>query len=80
MKSVKWTFLGTLVVSILVGLMPAAPAAAQPTPHDIVTVATVSAPGGSSVDVPVSINDLSGTTLGLDQPPGSRDQSPPAPK
>jgi hypothetical protein len=75
MKSVKSILLGTAVVSILSWLMPAAPAAAQPTPHDIVTVATVNGSSGGSVDVPVYINDLSGTTLGIDQPAGSRIQS-----
>jgi hypothetical protein len=75
MKSVRSFVLGTALVSFLTWLMPAAPAAAQPTPHDIVTVATVGGTGGSSIDVPVYINDLSGTTLGLDQPAGSRIQS-----
>jgi hypothetical protein len=43
---------------------------------DSVTVGTVNfAAAGSTVDVPVSIRDVSGTPLGLDQPPGSRIQS-----
>jgi hypothetical protein len=42
---------------------------------DTVTVATVNGPVGSVVDVPVYIRDASGTSLGLDQPPGSRIQS-----
>jgi IPTL-CTERM motif len=75
MSSVKSTLLGTLFVSILIGLLPAAPAAGQPTPHDIVTVATVNGASGGTIDVPVYINDLSGSTLGLDQPAGSRIQS-----
>src|SRR5258708_18613127 len=64
-------FLGAaLSMTILGGL----PAAAAVLPHDIVTVGTVQTFGGA-VDVPVFINDLSGTPLGLDQPPGSRIQS-----
>jgi hypothetical protein len=62
-----------VVVSMFIGLMPAAPAAAQAPPQDVVTVGTVS--GAVGVDVPVSIRDVSGTTLGIDQPPGSRIQS-----
>src|SRR6266545_3555248 len=43
---------------------------------DSVTVGTVNfAAAGSTVDVPVYIRDVSGTPLGLDQPPGSRIQS-----
>jgi len=75
MNSVKSTLLGTLLVSIFIGLLPTAPAVGQPTPHDIVTVATVNGSSGGTIDVPVYINDLSGTTLGLDQPAGSRIQS-----
>lgn len=43
--------------------------------QDSVTVATVNGAQFSTVDVPVYIRDLSGTPLGLDQPPGSRIQS-----
>jgi hypothetical protein len=43
--------------------------------QDVVTVATVAGSAGGVVDVPVSIRDLSGTPLGMDQPPGSRIQS-----
>ena len=43
---------------------------------DSVTVGTVNvAAAGSTVDVPVYIRDVSGTPLGIDQPPGSRIQS-----
>jgi hypothetical protein len=42
---------------------------------DTVTVATVTGPLGSVVDVPVYIRDASGTPLGMDQPPGSKIQS-----
>ena len=50
------------------------PAASAPAAQDVITVGTVSATGGS-VDVPVSIRDVSTTPLGLDQPAGSRIQS-----
>jgi len=59
-------------LSLLVVLL-ALPAAAQTA--DTVTVGTVSAAAGSTVDVPVFIRDASGTPLGIDQPPGSRIQS-----
>ncbi len=60
----------TLLVSILIMMLPAAPAAAQ---QDTVTVGTVT--GGGVVDVPISIRDASGTPLGIDQPAGSRIQA-----
>ncbi len=41
---------------------------------DVVTVGTVTATG-STVDVPVYIRDLSGTSLGMDRPAGSKIQS-----
>jgi hypothetical protein len=62
-----------LLIVAIAALLPAGPAAAQPTPQDVVTVATVR--GSGVVDVPVYIRDTSGTTLGLDQPAGSRIQS-----
>jgi hypothetical protein len=55
-------------------LVPAAPAAAQTLPRDVVTVGTVTT-SGNMVDVPVYIRDVSGTPLGIDQPPGSRIQA-----
>jgi|SRR5882762_5454650 len=60
----------------MVGGMLATPCAwsAVVTP-DSVTVATVNGPAFSVVDVPVSIRDLSGTPLGLDQPAGSHIQA-----
>jgi hypothetical protein len=61
-----------LVIASLAGLLHVAPAAAQLL-QDVVTVATVS--GFGTVDVPVYIRDVSGTSLGIDQPPGSRIQS-----
>lgn len=56
---------------LLLGLLPAAPAAAQA--QDVVTVGTVS--GSGVIDVPVYIRDVSGTPLGIDQPAGSRIQA-----
>src|SRR5262245_53446410 len=41
---------------------------------DVVTIGTVTA-SSTTVDVPVYIRDVSGTTLGMDQPAGSRIQS-----
>jgi uncharacterized protein YjdB len=41
---------------------------------DVVTVGSVTA-SGASVDVPISIRDVAGTPLGVDQPAGSRIQS-----
>ena len=61
-----------LLVTLILGLLPAAPAAAQA--QDVVTVGTVTGPF-TTVDVPVSIRDVSGTPLGIDQPAGSRIQS-----
>jgi hypothetical protein len=52
--------------------LPAAEVAAQSA--DVVTVGTVTA-GPSLVDVPVYIRDVSGTPLGIDQPPGSKIQA-----
>jgi len=42
---------------------------------DVITVATVNGAQFTTVDVPVYIRDVSASTLGLDQPPGSRIQS-----
>jgi hypothetical protein len=63
----------TVVASLLSGLLTAGPA--PPIPQDVVTVAIVNGPQFSTVDVPVYIRDVSSTTLGLDQPAGSRIQS-----
>jgi len=73
MKFVSTLFRGAALVSLLSGLMPAAPAAAQAPPADVVTVPNVS--GAINVDVPVYIRDISGTPIGIDQPAGSRIQS-----
>jgi hypothetical protein len=58
-----------LLVVLLCALVPLAASAA-----DVITVGTVTA-SGTTVDVPVSIRDNAGTTLGVDQPAGSRIQS-----
>ena len=63
----------TALMSILAGLLTAGPA--PPLPQDVVTVGIVNGPQFTVVDVPVYIRDVSGTPLGLDQPPGSRIQS-----
>lgn len=64
-----------ILVSILAGLLTAGATSAAVLTQDSVTVATVNGTVGTTVDVPVYIRDLSGTPLGLDQPPGSRIQS-----
>lgn len=62
------------LLTVVAGVLFAGGALAQPTPSDVVTVATVSS-GSSVVNVPVYIRDTAGTTLGIDQPAGSRIQS-----
>lgn len=62
------------VVLLFIGLLPAALPAAVVI-QDVVTVGTASAPPTATVDVPVFIRDVSGTPLGVDQPPGSKIQS-----
>jgi len=59
------------IALFFIAALTAAAAVAQ---QDVVTVGTVTATGGT-VDVPVSIRDVSGTPLGMDQPPGSKIQS-----
>src|SRR4051794_41620604 len=73
MKIMKSFFLTALAVAILNGVWPAAPAAGQPIPQDVVTVGTVN--GAGSVDVPVYIRDVSRPPLRIDQPFGSRIQA-----
>src|SRR5437016_5519760 len=58
-----------LAVFTFVGI--ALPAAAQ---QDVVTVGSATA-SGTTVDVPVSIRDVSGTSLGVDRPAGSKIQA-----
>jgi hypothetical protein len=65
----------SLTAVLMLAIVAVIPAAAQPIPSDTVTVGTVTGPRGTIVDVPVFIRDLSGTPLGVDQPPGSRIQS-----
>jgi hypothetical protein len=65
----------SLTAVLMLAIVAVIPAAAQPIPSDTVTVGTVTGPRGTIVDVPVIIRDLSGTPLGVDQPPGSRIQS-----
>jgi hypothetical protein len=64
-----------IAASFVLGLalLPASTAVAQSA--DVVTVATVNGAAGSTVNVPVSIRDASGTPLGVDQPAGSRIQA-----
>ena len=63
-------FGSSFIVFALVMLFTAGAVAAQ----DVVTVGTVTA-SGTTVDVPISIRDVSGTPLGMDQPAGSKIQS-----
>jgi hypothetical protein len=42
---------------------------------DVITVGTNAGSPGANVDIPINIRDVSGSPLGLDQPPGSRIQS-----
>jgi hypothetical protein len=72
MKQLNNVTRSILIVTAILCLLPAAPAAAQVV-RDVVTVGSVS--GSGIVDVPVYIRDTTGTPLGLDQPPGSRIQS-----
>ena len=69
----KKTFRIALLLTGIMGLLPATPVAAQPTPQDVVTVGMVS--GFNVVDVPVYVRDVAATPLGVDQPAGSRIQS-----
>jgi hypothetical protein len=65
----------TILLAISWMMLPAAPAAAQPLPQDVITVGTATARPSTTISVPVYIRDVSGTSLGIDQPPGSRIQS-----
>jgi hypothetical protein len=67
MTRFAWLVVGFLLV------VPAPRALAQAA--DLVTVGSPSALPGAAVDGPGFIRDLSGTPLGIDQPPGSRIQS-----
>jgi len=71
MKSLPAIVRATLTIIAICFVLPAAAPAAV-LPQDVVTVDTVF--GRNVVDVPVYIRDVSGTPLGIDQPPGSRIQ------
>ena len=71
MNRIQRAFVPTLALLALLGALPAAAAVLQP---DVITVGTVTASSGI-VNVPVYIQDLSGTPLGVDQPPGMHIQS-----
>jgi hypothetical protein len=66
---------GTFVILTVLAVLPAAPAAAITVNLDAVTVGSGAAAPGTTIDLPISIRDLSGTPLGVDQPPGSKIQS-----
>jgi hypothetical protein len=70
----QWTRIFSIMLSVVCGLGGAATALAQPTPADVITVGSVTS-SATVVQVPVSIRDVSGTPLGMDQPPGSKIQS-----
>ncbi len=71
MHRTQRAFVLTFALLALLCCLPAGAAVLQP---DVITAGSVTAVS-SVVDVPVYIRDLSGTPLGLDQPPGSRIQS-----
>ena len=60
-----------LCTLLLFAVSLALPAVAQ----DTITIDTKSAAAGTTVDVPIYVRDVSGTPLGVDQPPGSRIQA-----
>lgn len=60
---------------VLVILMSTAAPRALAQAADVVAVGSAAALPGAAVNVPVFIRDVSGTPLGIDQPPGSRIQS-----
>jgi len=62
-----------LIALVCLPLLPATFAATVA--QDVITIGSASGSGTTTVDIPVSIRDLSGTPLGIDQPPGSRIQS-----
>ncbi len=71
MHRTQRVFVLTFALLALLCCLPAGAVLLQP---DVITAGSVTAVSGI-VDVPVYIRDLSGTPLGLDQPPGSRIQS-----
>src|SRR5258707_13720872 len=71
MHRTQRAFVLTVALLAILCCLPAGAVALQ---RDVITVGTVTA-GSGIVDVPVYIQDLSRTPLGLDQAPGSRIQS-----
>lgn len=65
----------SILIAVSCLLLPVASATAQPQAQDVITVASRTAQGGTTVTVPVYIQDVSGTPLGIDQPAGNRIQS-----
>jgi len=74
MTQMRATVVRNLLLAMAVGVLFVPAVVAQPTPSDVITVATVTGSSGT-IDVPVYIRDTAGTPLGIDQPPGSRIQS-----
>ena len=62
-----------VLAAAVAALGAASPAAAQS--QDLIFVGSGSAAPTTTIDIPVSIRDLSGSPLGMDQPPGSKIQS-----
>jgi hypothetical protein len=73
MTSLRSRFSLVVLFSLVIGanVLSAGSAAAQ----DVITVGTVTADNGPTVEVPVSLRDASGTPLGMDQPAASRIQA-----
>ena len=71
MNRIQRAFVPTLALLALLGALPVAALVAQP---DVITVGTVNASSGVA-NVPVYVRDVSGSPLGVDQPPGSHIQS-----
>jgi len=63
-----------VLAATVAALGAASPAAAQQS-QDMVVVGSGSAAPTTTIDIPVSIRDLSGSPLGMDQPAGSKIQS-----
>ena len=69
------TIRAALLTGIVAGMMASPVLGGSVSTPDSVTVATVNGPQFTTVNVPVSIRDLSGTPLGLDQPAGMHIQA-----
>jgi hypothetical protein len=69
MKRVWW--IGLQVAMVFWLMLAEAHAVVVP---DVITVGAVSGQQGATIEVPVYVNDLSGTPLGMDQPAGSKIQ------